>query len=86
MRQAEILQELEALAQELDVEVCYEIFEGYGGLCRYGGRTRLIVNRHLGPAQQVRLFCQALSRLPLERVFIRPRLRELLEAHAAKAL
>lgn len=75
-----ILQELEALAVRLGVEVRYEALEGSGGLCRYKGRLWLIANRGLSLAQRIRLLSRELGRLPLEGVFVRPSVRELLEA------
>ena len=74
-----ILQELETLASALAIELHYEPLEGQGGLCRYKGKTRLIVNRNLSVAERIHLLSQSLARLPLDHVFIRPCIRELLE-------
>ena len=76
MDESILLQELETLAEELSVEVRYEAFEGRGGLCRYGGKTYLILNDELDVGERVNLFCHALARLPLDAVFIRPQVRE----------
>ncbi len=81
-----LLQELESLAAGLDIEVRYDDFEGQGGLCHYGGRSYLIVNHELNTGARVHLLCRALSRLPLDTVFIRPQVREQIEkcrSHAA---
>ncbi len=74
-----LLQELETLAAGLDIEVRYDDFEGQGGLCRYGGRSYLIVNRKLDTEARVHLLCCALARLSLDAVFIRPQVREQIE-------
>ena len=76
-----LLQELETLAAELAIEVRYDDFEGRGGLCRYGGRSYLIVNHELDTAARVHLLCRELSRLPLDldAVFIRPQVRARIE-------
>ena len=74
-----LLQELETLAEGLDIEVRYDDFEGQGGLCRYGGRSYLIVNHELDTAARVHLLCRELSRLPLDTVFIRPQVRARIE-------
>ncbi|MSR83203.1 MAG: hypothetical protein EXS58_09815 [Candidatus Latescibacteria bacterium] len=79
MNQALLLQELETLAAQLGVEVRYEDLESSGGLCRYGSKLCLIANRHLPPAERIRLLSRELGRLPLEGVFLRPSVRELLE-------
>ncbi len=76
-----ILQELESLAVQLGVELRYEALEeGSGGLCRYKGRLCLIANRELRLAERIRLLSRELGRLPLEGVFVRPSVRQLLEA------
>ncbi|MBM3280427.1 MAG: hypothetical protein FJY95_20475 [Candidatus Handelsmanbacteria bacterium] len=79
MNQALLLQELETLAAQLGVEVRYEELEGEGGLCRYGGRYYVIAGRHLATNGRIRLLIRELRRLPLEGVYLRPSVRELLE-------
>ncbi len=82
MNETNLLQELEALAEQLEIEVRYETFEGRGGLCRYGGKSFLIVNRELGIQERLTLFTHALSHLSLDAVFVRPQVREYLEKSA----
>jgi hypothetical protein len=79
MNQTLLLQELETLAAQLGVEVRYEELESSGGLCRYGGKLCLIASRHLPLAGRIRLLSRELGRLPLEGIFLRPSVRELLE-------
>ncbi|MEW6752652.1 MAG: hypothetical protein AB1505_16955 [Candidatus Latescibacterota bacterium] len=79
MDQARMLQELESLAADLRIEMRYEEVEGRGGLCRYAGRTCLFVNRSLPLPERLQVIGRALARLPLDDVFIRPQVRELLE-------
>lgn len=79
MNQALLLQELESLAAQLGVELRYEELESSGGLCRYGGKLCLIASRHLSLPGRIRLLSRELGRLPLEGVFLRPSVRELLE-------
>ena len=82
MEEAIILQDLESLASELGIEIFYDdLQESRGGLCRVGGKSRLYINRSLSVAERIRLLVAALSDLPLEGVFLRPRVRELLEAN-----
>lgn len=84
MEETIILQELESLVEDLDIEIRYDDFEGRGGLCRYGGKICLIVNRALSSSERIYLLGTALARFPLEDVFIRPQVRELLEKCTAK--
>ena len=80
MDNAIVLQELESLAGDLDVEVRYDDLDGHGGLCRYGGRNHLIISNGLALPERVRLLCKELSRFPLDDVFVRPQLRELIDS------
>ena len=73
------MQELETLAADLAVEVRYEVLDGRGGLCKYGDKTCIIANCALQVSERVHLLSRELSRFPLDDVFIRPRIRELLE-------
>jgi hypothetical protein len=83
MDDAIILQELETLAADLTIEVRYDALESRGGLCRYGGKTCLIVNSALSIPERVQLLSSALSRFPLDDVFLRPQVRQLLEGSNA---
>ena len=83
MEESLLLQELETLAEELRIEIRYDVLEGQGGLCRYGGRTYLILDGELAVGQRVDAFCRALARFPLDEVFIRPQVRERIEGSAA---
>ena len=78
MEETIILQELENLVEDLGIEIRYDDFEGRGGLCRYGGKICLIVNRALSSSERIHLLAAALARFPLDDVFIRPQVRELL--------
>jgi hypothetical protein len=84
MEESLLLQELEALAAELAVDVRYEDLDSRGGLCRFGGRTCLLLNRNLTVSERVNLFAEGLADLPLEGVFMRPRVREFLERRVSK--
>ncbi len=83
MEDAIILQELEALAAELSVDLRFEDLQGEssGGLCRLGGRVYLFLDRTLSVPARVQLLVRELADLPLHGVFVRPGVRELLEAH-----
>lgn len=82
MEDALILQELEALAAELEIEVRYEDLDGAaGGLCKVRGRQSLILDRTLLPSERVSSLSRALARCPFEELFVRPHVRALLESH-----
>jgi hypothetical protein len=84
MNDAHLLQELEAAASELSVEVRREDLEGSrGGLCRVRGQDCILVDQRLSVSERIGLMTDALSRLPLDDVFLRPAVRELLEGRCA---
>ncbi len=75
-----LLKALEDLAAELSVDVRFEELESAGGLCRYGGKTCLLVNRHLSVAERVELMAAELASLPRDHIFLRPQVRDILES------
>lgn len=73
----QLLQELEALAERLSIEVSDATLDGLpGGLCKHRGKWRLILDRRLSLPERVDAFLKALARMPLEEVFVVPELRE----------
>ena len=80
MDDVDMLQELESLAAELAIEIRYEHIEGMGGLCRYGGKTHLIMPVDLPRAQRVNALIDALALQPTDEIFLRPDIRYLLES------
>ena len=50
-----LLQELEALARDLEVDLRYDEIEGRGGLCHYGGKAHLIISRDLALPERIHL-------------------------------
>lgn len=76
------LSELERLANELEVEICYEpmagLVQGVGGLCRVKGRYRIIVDRKLKAPERLQVVADALRRFDTEKHFVSPQVRKLL--------
>lgn len=80
MDNAAIHRELEAVTEQLGVEIRVADLEGSrGGICRLGGKRFLLVDASLSLAERVRLMLDEIVDLPLETVFVRPQVRELLE-------
>ena len=72
-----LLQELETLAERLDIVISRVDLEGRpGGLCVIKGERRFILDRHLSPREQVWVLCKAFARLPLDDVFLKPAVRD----------
>lgn len=79
-----VLGHLEAVAEQLGVEIRYEPMEGEtvlspGGMCRIRGKTVIIVNAKAPLEDQVRTLVKALRRLDLSQIYLRPGIRDLLE-------
>ena len=80
MDNAAIHRELEAVTEQLGVEIRVADLEGCrGGICRLGEKRFLLVDASLSLAERIRLMLEEIVNLPLETVFVRPQLRELLE-------
>lgn len=80
-----VLGHLEAVAEQLGVEIRYEPMEGEavlspGGMCRIRGQAVIIVNAKAPLGDQVRTVAKALRRLDLSHLYLRPGIRDLLEA------
>ena len=81
MDDAIVLQELETLAQELEVEVRYDDLDSDGGLCKYKGKSYLFVNRALSVPDRIGVLGRGLAAFPLEQLFIRPQVRKILQRY-----
>lgn len=80
-----LLSQLEELAENLKIEVRYESFKGEGafstgGLCKLKGEYLLIINSKAGVRDKAEAIAEALKRFDLSQVYLRPGLREFLDA------
>lgn len=87
MKVTQQLQELEALAKQLDVKLSYEpttgLVSGTGGLCRVRGSYRLIIDRRLKPGARVQVLADALGRFDTARLEVPEEIRTLLRDSAS---
>jgi len=74
-----VLDQLEALASALDIEVRYTTLQSDGGLCRVGRRRVLMVNRRLPVLERIDLLARTLPLDELDNVFIPPAVRRVIE-------
>ncbi len=79
-----ILEQLEGVAEGLEIEVRYETLRkearyNPGGLCRVRGTPVIIVNRKAPLQDQVLVLAAAVKRFDLSGIYLRPGLREFLE-------
>jgi hypothetical protein len=88
MKIDETLAELEGVAAKKNIKVTYENIGGElgaGGLCKVKGEHRVIVDKRATDGEKVTVLAQALSRFPLEDVFMTEKTRELIEKSAVFA-
>jgi len=74
-----LLQELELVAEKLGIQTVYDTFQGRGGGCRVIEDRYIVINSRLADDVKARLFLKALSELPIDEIYIKPEIRELLE-------
>ena len=84
LNDAALLEQLEELADRIQVAVRYENITGEdspasGGLCRIQGRYVVIVHSRATLAEKIRVVAKALRQFDFSEIYVRPALRELLE-------
>ena len=65
MKPKDMLVELEAVAQSVDVKVSYESIASSvmrGGLCKVNGQYRVIIDKRLTPEERVNTLAESLAR------------------------
>ena len=82
MTREQKLKELEELAERIGIEIRYEKMGTIsGGLCRIRDGEVILINKHLSTASKNELLAKELmlEKDKLEKLFILPEIRELLE-------
>jgi hypothetical protein len=82
MKIDDTLAELEGVAEKKQIRVSYEALTGEvgtGGLCKVKGQLRIILDKRSSPGEKATALAQALSRVPLDDVFISEETRRLIE-------
>ena len=79
MKAKRLLQELELVAEKLGIQTIYDTFDGKGGGCRVIDNRYVVINSRLADRVKAELFLKALSELPIDEIYIKPEIRELLE-------
>ncbi len=74
-----ILSELEELLHKLDIELKYERGNFKGGLCRIEEKQYFYLSKILSLEQKVNLIAGQLKSMNLENVYLKPKIRELLD-------
>jgi hypothetical protein len=87
MKPEQIYQELKDLADKVGIEVEEHNFRNAGirvrsGSCIVHGKPLVIIDKHKSIGKKIRVLAVALSKLPLEGVYMIPAVREIISRHA----
>ncbi|MCK5078085.1 MAG: hypothetical protein KAR38_17010 [Calditrichia bacterium] len=74
-----VLIELEELLDKLGIELKYEKGGFKGGFCRVEEKEYFYLNRILSFEQKVSIITSQLKKMELEDVYLKPKIREMLE-------
>ena len=84
MRDEEILYQLQALTDQLGIELLEREGEFTGGIYRLRDHKVFLINSSLSASQAVRIFCRELARQDLSKVYILPAIRELIDSQRSQ--
>ena len=80
MKVPQIVQALEEAVGQLGVAVRYERGNFRGGLCTVGEETVVVLNKRRPAEAHLAILADALRSLPVDEVYLRPAVRDALEA------
>ncbi len=86
MNYPQIVNELEELTRQLGVRLRYEKGDFEGGYCILKAEKILVVNKRLHEARKAASIAQALGEFGVEKLFMKPVLKGLIEDEIAKLL
>lgn len=81
MNADEILDEMKQVAEKLHVKVRHEFMPVLGGLCTIKGTQIIFLNTALDLWDQVDVMARALAQLPIEKIFMAPQVRQMIEQY-----
>jgi len=90
MNHAELLIQLEDLANRLNIRVQYESLKSedpstFGGFCRVSDRHLIIIHSKATVSRKIDIFTEALSHFDIDDLFMKPALREYLKKEMGPA-
>ena len=80
MKPDKILQELEDIAEILNIKIIQEKGNFKGGYCLLEKEKIIVINKLNPVEQRVRALAQAFSRLDISQVYMKPAIREFIES------
>jgi len=79
---AKLLEELEAIAEKLNIKLRYEVTKARGGLCTVDGQTMFILDKKASKDYRLLILARAIKEYDLSEMYISPKLREFLYEEA----
>lgn len=79
MRQRQVIEEMSLLAEKLGLDIKFDEFDGRGGWCRVKDSQRIIINKKIGPQEQIKILSRILAGYPTEEQAMPPRVRQLID-------
>lgn len=85
MNRDQLYQDLKAAAEKLDISVAEKSFKNVGfkvksGLCTVRGKKIYVIDKNKSLNEKIELLGGCLARMPHERIYLVPFVREVLEA------
>ena len=80
MKPDKILQELEDIAEVLNIKIIQEKGNFKGGYCLLENEKIIVINKLKPVEQRVRALAQAFSRLDTSKIYMKPAIREFIES------
>ncbi len=84
MTPEELLSELEATAQEMNIHLRYEKGDFEGGYCILRDDRVIVINKKLSPQRKTSVIATALGEIGIEEKYLKPAIREFIEDELAK--
>jgi hypothetical protein len=78
----EIIQDLKALAAQLGAEVRFEKGDFKGGYCLLKDNKVIVINKMMNLQRKVMILSAALKELGIDRIYLNPRMREIIDEMA----
>tara|TARA_B100000315_G_C14114826_1_gene379789 strand:- start:219 stop:494 length:276 start_codon:yes stop_codon:yes gene_type:complete len=79
VKPADIFQELEHIAGQLNICIIYEKGNFNGGYCILEEERIIVINRLKSIEQRIRSLAQAFARLYTSQIYLKPTIREMIE-------
>ncbi len=80
MKTEHIVQALEVVVRQFGLEVRWEKGHFQGGRCTINGEDLIMLNKHHPSEVHLAILAESLRDLPVEAIFLRPAVREAVEA------